>query len=106
MVVALLSAFAILFIVRLIWIFKNLRGFIHVMSAYVKINKLNYDEMHKLCRLTRLTELFFDMTHWEFFKYIKDKEAYHNVCLFHVNLMMKILKGEDDTKPATKTDSK
>lgn len=106
MVVSLLSVFAVLFIVRLVWIFKNLRGFIHVMSAYAKLKELKDDELYKLCRLTRLTELFFDMTHWEFFKYIKDKKAYHEVCLFHVNLMMKILSGGDDTKQSTETDSK
>ena len=72
------------------------------MSSYIKLNEKNEEDLYEMCRLTKLTELFFDMTNWEFFKYIKDKEAYKQVCFFHVNLMLKIL--NDDTKPSVETD--
>lgn len=82
------------------------------MASYAKMNNIENKEIVQYCKLQSISGILFDMTNWEFVKYIVSKDKYADACLFHINLMFKILdsKNEEtqinDTKQSTEKDSK
>ena len=75
------------------------------MASYANFKKMETDEIVKYCRLNSFFGLIFDMTNWDFTKYIASKDKYWEACQFHIQLIFDTL-GIKDTKPNTDNDSK
>jgi hypothetical protein len=61
------------------------------MTAYVQLSKTKYEDIKPYCKLSSLFFILFDLTNWDFSKYIIHKEKYVEICLFHVEVARKAL---------------
>jgi hypothetical protein len=61
------------------------------MAAYVELSKTKHEDIQPYCKLSSLFYILFDLTNWDFSKYIVYKEKYVEVCLFHIEIAKKAL---------------
>ena len=95
--------------VRAFWTFKNIRAFLYVMASYANLNKIEVEEIAKYCKISSWSSLIFDLTNWDFTKYIVSKDKYFEACSFHIKLMVDALgldKTNDTKQSAEDTENK
>ena len=101
------SCIGLYFLIRLYWYLRCSWAFAFLMATYVQLSKTDFEELKPYCKLYSLTYILFDLTNWDFTKYIIHKEKYIEVCLFHIEVAKKLLnEAEEKTKLAAQENQK